>query len=131
MCWTSTSSYLSYPLSYTTMKIFFKKFNSLCRYRSKCETKWNLIKTFKFITSCKAWREFTIASDIKIQKSLALLIWFSLSDVIILQWHEFKMCILQKINLFSTYVKEMSLKCLQKHLSRNLLKRYLYISYEA
>ena len=35
------------------------------------------------------------------------------------------------IDLFSTFVNEMSVKCLKKYLSRNLLKCYIYIDSEA
>ena len=36
-----------------------------------------------------------------------------------------------KMDLFSTYVNEMPIKCLEKYLSRNLLNCYLHIDYEA
>ena len=56
----------------------------------KCDAQGNLKKTFKFITNCKIWRGFTIATDMGIEKRLN----FLCKIVIILQWHEYKMCIM-------------------------------------
>ena len=70
------------------MKSVFENFNSFLRYRPKCEAKWNLIKTFKFVTNCKDWRWFTKASDIGIQKRLNFLVSFLLTVVNTRQWHE-------------------------------------------
>ena len=35
-----------------------------------------------------------------------------------------------KINLFSTYVNKISIKCLKKYFSQNLLKCYLHFDYD-
>ena len=104
------------------MKNFFGNFNLLSRYRPKCEATWNLTKTFKFIKKLQGLTGvyYSVWYGNSKEIKFSCTIFIECCNYTSMAWIQNLYYV--KINLCSTYVNEMSIICLKKYLSQNLLK---------